>query len=139
MNFIVRKRRAPPAVIIVSLIDVLIVLLIFLMVSTTFKQYPAVKLKLPESKQAEQVGGGPVPLIVTVTKEPPHLYVGTKSVTDDELHNELLGRAKANPGLTLALRADTEAPFGQVLKVMDAANAAKIKDIQSFTQPGIKP
>ena len=37
--------------IIISLIDILIVLLIFLMVTTSFKQFPAVKLTLPESRQ----------------------------------------------------------------------------------------
>ena len=54
MQFTARKRRSPPAVIIVSLIDVLMVVLIFLMVTTTFRQQPAVKLTLPESKQAKE-------------------------------------------------------------------------------------
>ena len=51
MRFTTRKQRQAPAVIIISLIDILIVLLIFLMVTTTFKQFPAVKLTLPEAKQ----------------------------------------------------------------------------------------
>ncbi len=53
MQFTSRKRRQPPAVIIVSLIDVLLVVLIFLMVSTHFKKPSSVKLVLPESKQAK--------------------------------------------------------------------------------------
>ena len=51
MHFLVHKRRQTPAVIIVALIDVLIVLLIFLMVTSTFRQTPAIPLALPQSSQ----------------------------------------------------------------------------------------
>ena len=54
MRFFPKQRRRPPAIIIVALIDILIVLLIFLMVTTTFKQQPALKLVLPESKEAKE-------------------------------------------------------------------------------------
>ena len=52
MNFSVRKRRAP-SIIIVSLVDILVILLIFFVVSTTFKKdQPEVQINLPESKTA---------------------------------------------------------------------------------------
>ena len=52
MKFAVRKRRAP-SIIIVSLVDVLVILLIFFVVSTTFKtEQPEVQINLPESKTA---------------------------------------------------------------------------------------
>ena len=56
MRFKVHKRRQAPAVIIISLIDILIVLLIFLMVTTTFRQVPAVKINLPQSATAPKKG-----------------------------------------------------------------------------------
>jgi hypothetical protein len=50
-----------------SLVDVLIVLLIFLMVTTTFKQQSALKLKLPESSQAQKSGANEnPPLVVSI-------------------------------------------------------------------------
>src|ERR1022692_3148183 len=53
MNFAVRKRRGAPNIIIVSLVDILIILLIFFVVSTTFKKdQPEVQINLPESKTA---------------------------------------------------------------------------------------
>ena len=101
MKFTARKRRQPPAVIIISLIDILIVLLIFLMVTTTFKQFPTVKLALPESKQPKQGTANPEQLIVTV-----------------------------------AIRPDKEAPVGEFMKVIEAANAAKIKtSVNVFVKP----
>ena len=81
MKFHHHKRRAAPAIIIISLIDILIVILIFLMVTTTFKQTPAVKLTLPESKQPRQGATADAMLVVTVAKAEPHFYMDTRPVT----------------------------------------------------------
>jgi biopolymer transport protein ExbD len=134
MHFRVRKRRNPPAVIIVSLIDVLIVVLIFLMVATTFKQHPALKLALPESKQTAQPGASEDNLIVTVARQQPYFYVDTRPVTLDKLQEELKAGVARNGKITLSIRADTDAPFGQIVKVMDAAKAAGIKGVNAFTR-----
>ena len=58
-----------------SLIDILIVLLIFMMVTTTFKQHPAVKLVLPQSSQPRE-GASEANLIVTVAEQPPYFFLG---------------------------------------------------------------
>ena len=134
MRFTGSKRRQPPAVIIISLIDVLMVVLIFLMVTTTFKQQPAVKLVLPESKQAKEGVAENLPLVVTVAKQAPFLYLDQVPVTADKLQAELVARAAQNPQLMVAIRADNEAPFGQIVKVMDAAKAAKVKTVSAFTK-----
>ena len=68
MQFSTRKRRQAPTIIIVSLIDVLIVVLIFLMATTTFKQLPAIQLALPESKQAK-AGAADNALVVSVSNQ----------------------------------------------------------------------
>jgi biopolymer transport protein ExbD len=136
MSFYVRKRRQPPAVIIVALVDVLIVLLIFLMATTAFKQQPALKLALPESSQAQKTGAEEnLPLIVSIDSSG-NLRLGqeAKPVTVDRLKEELMAAAKANPQLKLAISADKNAPFGQIVKVMDAAKAAGIRAINAFTK-----
>ena len=125
MQFTVRKRRSPPAVIIISLIDVLIVVLIFLMVTTTFKQQPAVKLVLPESTQAK-AGASENSLVVTIEKQG-LLYFGKQPVTEEKLKEQLMEAVRKNPQATLSINADTDAPFGRVIKVMDAAKAANLK------------
>ncbi len=138
MQFLTRKHRQPPSVIIVSLIDILIVLLIFLMVTTTFKQQPALKLALPESNQPRE-GASEAQLVVTVGPSAPHLYLGAQPVTLAELERELAVRAAQNPQVALAIRADAAAPFGQIVRVMDAAKAARIKTVNAFTRaPGTR-
>lgn len=135
MQFSVRKRRQAPAVIIISLIDVLIVVLIFLMVTTTFKQQPAVKLVLPESKQAKTGASENAALVVTIQKKGPLLF-GASPVTLEELQKRLIDGVRKNPETSLSIRADTDAPFGQIIKVMDAAKAANIKAVSAFTKNG---
>ena len=133
MQFTIRKRRQPPAIIIVSLIDVLIVVLIFLMVTTTFKQQPAVKLALPESSQSKPGASDAVNLVVTIPKSGP-LLLGIQPLTSDKLQEKLIDAMKQNPATTLSIRADTDAPFGQIIKVMDAAKAAQIKTVSAYTR-----
>lgn len=139
MKFLTRKRRNPPSIIIVSLIDVLIVVLIFLMVTTTFKNQPAVKLTLPESSQSKAGAKDEnVPLVVTIEKTGP-LYLDKQPVSLDRLTERLVAAVKQKPDLRLAINADKEAPFGLIIKVMDAAKAANIKLVSAFTRSEAAP
>jgi len=142
MRFFIRKRRQPPAIIIVALIDVLIVVLIFLMVTTTFKKrQPALKLALPESSQATKPGASEIPPLVVIIEEDGALRLGDDAmpVTPDGLKSELASAAAKNPLLKLTLSADKKAPFGQIVRVMDAAKEAGIKTISAFTREAAKP
>ena len=141
MRFYVRKRRQPPAIIIVALIDILIVLLIFLMVTTTFKQQPALRLALPESSQALKSGAHETaPLVISIAPGG-NLRLGTdaKPVTVERLKEELAAAALKTSDLKLAISADKSAPFGQVVRVMDAARSAGIKIVNAFTKETGKP
>src|ERR1041384_1544673 len=141
MRFYVRKRRQAPAVIIVALIDILIVLLIFLMVTTTFKQQPALRLALPESTQAQKTGAHEnAPLVVSIDPDGLlRLGPDARPMTAERLSDELVSAAATTPDLKLAISADTKAPFGQIVKVMDAAKAAKIKVVNAFPKEAGKP
>ncbi len=141
MNFSGRKRRRAPSIIIVSLIDVLLVVLIFLMVTTAFKETPAFKVTLPETTQQAPKAGvteNP-PLIITITTNAPHFYLGKIAMTFDRLKAEMTQRAKENPRLVIALRADDQSAYGNVVKVTEAAQAAQVREIRTFLKPGIKP
>ena len=141
MHFYVRKRRQAPAVIIVALIDILIVLLIFLLVTTTFKQQPSLRLALPESSQAQKTGANEAPpLVVSIDpKGAMRLGADAKPVTLERLKGDLVAMLAKNPSLKLAIGGDKDAPWGQVVKVMDAAREAGIKESRAFTREPGKP
>jgi biopolymer transport protein ExbD len=142
MRFYVRKRRQAPAIIIVALIDILIVLLIFLMTTTVFKQQPALKLSLPESSEAVKSGASETaPLIVSVdTKGILRVGVDATPVTFELLKQKLSESVAKTPDLRLAISADKDAPWGQVVKVMDAAKEANIKqgNVKAFIKQATK-
>ncbi len=130
MQFATRKRRHPPTIIIVSLIDVLIVVLIFLMVTSTFKQQPSVKLTLPESNQSRASGAAEGLLVVTIPKEGP-IHLGTEPVTFDRLKEKFVEAARKNPETRVSIRGDTDAHWGQVIRVMDIAKAANVRNVSA--------
>ena len=128
------RRHRVHSSIIVALIDVLIVVLIFLMVTPTFKNQPAVRLTLPESSQSKPgAKDETLPLLVTIEKAGP-LFLDKHPLTRDRLQERLVAAARQTPDLRVAINADTDAPVGLVIKVMDAAKAAKIQTILIYTR-----
>ena len=134
MRFLPRKNRKPPTVIVVALIDVLMVVLIFMVVSTTFKNQAAVRLALPESSQSQQEPSVNRSLIVTVAKKPPYFYLGSVPIGEGALEDEIKKALEVNPEGQLSIRSDTDAPFGKIIKVMDAAKSAGVKGVKAFTR-----
>ena len=134
MKFLKHRRRSAPSVIIISLIDILIVLLIFLMVTTTFKQQPAIKLALPESSQTEREGAAENNLIVTIAKQEPFFYLGSRPVTLSKLQEELTASVAKNPQTTVMIRPDGETPTAKLVNVMDAAKSARVKSVSMLTK-----
>lgn len=133
MKFYTRKRRMP-AVIIVSLIDILAILLIFVIVTTTFKRdQSAVVINLPDSKTATAAPTQSNPAILTLSKDK-QLYLDDKKVELSGLKNALQDMLVASPNRSLALNADKEAPFGFVISVMDVLKEANIRNVPAFTQ-----
>lgn len=133
MRFYTRKRRTP-AVIIVSLIDILAILLIFVIVTTTFKRdQPAVIIKLPDSTHATAAPNPTDPAVLSIGKDR-SLFLDGKPVEIDGLKAALQQMLAANPNRSLALNADTEAPFGTVIHVMDALKEAGVKNVPAFTE-----
>jgi biopolymer transport protein ExbD len=135
MRFAIKKRNRTPAVIIVSLIDVLLVVLIFLMVTTTAKKAePALKLNLPQSKEAKAGETETKPFIVQVTTNFPYFFLGDRPVTMDKLQSELADAVKKDPQLKVAVKADKQAPFGEIVKVIDASKLAQVGSLNFITE-----
>src|SRR2546421_5302777 len=132
VKFAVRKRRAP-SIIIVSLVDILTILLIFFVVSTTFrKDQPEVQINLPESKTATNAPAELEHAIVTVDQND-EIKLDGKTIAVDELESAIRNLSETRRG-TLALQADKKASFGTIVKVMDALKLAGVKNLPAFTR-----
>ncbi len=135
MTFYTRKRRAP-SVIIVSLIDILAILLIFFIVTTTFQRnQPQLQINLPESKTAEEAPAENSQPLVLRIKSADQITLDEKPVTLETLAGALKALREQAPDRPIAMQADREAPFGVVVKALDALRDAGVKNIPAFTQP----
>jgi biopolymer transport protein ExbD len=135
MRFYLRKRRAP-SVIIVSLIDILAILLIFFIVTTTFrKNLPQLQINLPESRTAEQAPAEDNEPAVLRIKSTTEITLDEKPITLENLADALRALRAQAPARPIAMQADREAPFGVIVKALDALRDAGIKNIPAFTQP----
>ena len=133
MKFAVRKRRAP-SIIIVSLVDILTILLIFFVVSTTFKKdQPEVQINLPDSKTASTKPAELEHVIVSVD-ENDGLKLDGREIAVDQLQDAVTN-LPAGRKSSLVLKADEKASFGIIIKVMDALKLAGVKNLPAFTQP----
>jgi biopolymer transport protein ExbD len=131
MKIAVRKRRAP-SIIIVSLVDILTILLIFFVVSTTFKKdQPEVQINLPDSKTATTAASELEHAIVSVN-ESDEIRLDGNVVNVEELETSVRNLPVTRKS-TLALQADKKASFGTIIKVMDALKLAGIKNLPAFT------
>ena len=132
MKFAVKKRRAP-SIIIVSLVDILTILLIFFVVSTTFKKdQPEVQINLPDSKTATSAPAEMEHAVVSVD-ESDEVKLDGKPVAVDELESAVRN-LPATRKSSLALQADRKASWGTIIKVMDALKLAGVKNLPSFTR-----
>ena len=135
MRFYTRKRRNP-TILIVSLIDILAILLIFFIVTTTFrKEQPRLQINLPESKTAEKAAAEKAEPLVLRVKSAEEITLNNEPVALDSLGDALKAAREKDPERPIAMQADREAAFGVVVKVLDALKAAGVKNIPAFTQP----
>jgi biopolymer transport protein ExbD len=130
------KRRRKPEVIIVSLIDIFAILLIFMVMTTQFKEeQPSVTIKLPESKTAVVAEKSTAKPVVLSIGENDDLFLNAKKIEMDALKSAIADLMKQSPPPTLALNADKKAPFGTIIRVLDVLKESGVKgNLSAFTE-----
>ncbi len=130
------KTQRPPAIRLINLVDVLFILLIFFIATTTFRANSptAVKLVLPEAKTAEEVGREKIQRISIAVGSDEKVYVDNKPVDLSALEGILRQAKQQDPKLQVQFSADRTVSYGTVVAIVDAARAAGIPDITAFTK-----
>ena len=135
MNFQRGKEKEPLEINLVPLIDVMMVILIFLMISTTYSKYTELQINLP-SAQAERQLDRPNEITVLVNAQ--GQYVVNRSAvpfrTIEQLADEM---RRAGAGLkepVVVITADAAATHQSVIRVMEAARIAGLSQITFTTQ-----
>jgi biopolymer transport protein ExbD len=133
MRFYTRSHRTP-MINIVSLIDILCLLLIFFVVTTTFREpEPEVKINLPETTQGTEVEQETKPLVIFVTQDS-KIYLGEEQVPISQLSAKLKIEKEKMTRPIFALKADEGVPLGFFVKVLDASKEAGVEGLSFYTE-----
>ena len=135
MNFQRDHRRDEPEINLIPLIDVLLVILIFLMVTTTYARFSELKINLPTSG-AEQTPNKPKQIEVIVDANGNYQINDTllTQVTPEALANSLKQAAGNDNDPVLVINADAKATHQSVINVMEAARQVGMSRITFATQ-----
>ncbi|QSR89091.1 ExbD/TolR family protein [Methylacidiphilum caldifontis] len=126
------KSNRKPLINLVSLIDILSIVLLFFVVTTTFqREEPAVKIDLPKSVRSKPIRAD-LPKIIFVTEDK-KIFLDNNPVEPDKLGEILKKTISENPNAKIALKASKNAPFEIIIQVMDAVKFAGIPNLPTFT------
>ncbi len=125
-----RPRRDPVEVNLTPLIDVVFLLLIFFMVSTTFETRQALELTLPETSSGAAAEVSPVTVVITATGV---YWLGERELAATELSAALAAEAEQAREHGLVVEADGRASHAAVVRVLDQASLQGIQRVRIAT------
>ena len=117
------RTKAEPEVNMTSLIDVVLLLLIFFMVSTSFVKQSQITIRLPEAESAAIVEDVPEQLEIIITEPGAFLINGRELINNRPatIRNALQELSGGNSSLPLTIRADANTRHQYVVTAMDVA------------------
>jgi biopolymer transport protein ExbD len=116
-------RTEPPRVDITPLIDVVFLMLIFFMVSTTFDQQTQLKVNLPSAQTLEQERKNPEKIAITIDQQG-KFYVNDQELVQHDaqtLRRSLLKITEGRTESPVIVSGDRHAPLQSMMTVMDVA------------------
>ena len=134
------KSHRPPSIRLINLVDVLFILLIFFIATTTFRATSptAVKLALPEAKTAREIGREKIARVSIAVAADETVYFDNKQVALTALEGMLREAKSKDPKVQVQFSADRSVTYGTVVAIVDAARAAGISDLTAFTKKPAK-
>ena len=134
MNFR-QGSRDEPEINLIPFIDVLLVVLIFMVLTTTYSKYTELQVTLPVA-DAEQARQRPTEVLVSVSQEGRYAIGGQviDRASAQELAQLMTQAAKSDSNAMIVINADASATHQAVITVMDAARRAGLAQITFSTQ-----
>lgn len=117
------RNKAEPEVNLTSLIDVVLLLLIFFMVSTSFVKQAQISIRLPQAESTAIVEEKPELLEIMITEQGTFLVNGRELVNSrpETIRNALQRMSDGDISLPLTISADANARHQHVVTAMDVA------------------
>lgn len=136
MNFQRGRSREVPEINLIPMIDVLLVILIFLMVTTTYAQFSGLQVNLPKA-DASTENDKNSPLITVSIDATEHYAINSRAILFngvDGLADELRKTAGDAKTPIVVINADARTPHQAVVNVMEAARRAGLFNLTFKTE-----
>lgn len=133
MNFR-NKKHSPLDISLTPMIDVVFLLLIFFMVTTTFSKETVIKVQLPKAEGQEAERQGQV-IVITIDKAGQY-FINDKALNDRSLASlsKELTAVSHSKQMPLIINADANAPVQAAINVLDVASNIGFRNISFATQ-----
>lgn len=131
-----RRAKISPNFSMASMTDVIFLLLIFFMITSTVVSPNAIKVLLPQGKQ--QTSAKPLARVIIDKELNFYAAFGNdkeQSITLEELPSFLQACAAKEPEMYVALYADETVPYREIVKVLNIANENKFKMVLATRSP----
>lgn len=130
-----RSRRSSLTEINVTpLVDVMLVLLIIFMITAPMMQQE-LEINLPVAAGTPQLPSSAEDQVVLTINKQGNIYLDQTAYTIDTLRAKLQALYQGRRNKDIFLRADTDVPYGNVIKVMDEVKKAGLLKVGIITQP----
>ena len=118
MNFrqTAASRRNPPVINMTPLIDVVFILLIFFLLTTTFRNAAGLNVNLPSATTSE-AHSAKTQMMLTINREG-ELFLQNQKLDQEQAIAQLKKLTKSQPESLIILQADEEVPHGKVVEVL---------------------
>ena len=135
MNFQRDREKEPLEINLVPMIDVMLVILIFLMITTTYSKYTELQINLPQADAEKQLQrASEITVLVNLQGQ----YVVNRSpvafISVEQLAGELKRASGTASEPVVVISADAGASHQSVIRVMEAARLAGLQQITFTTQ-----
>ena len=135
MNFKKGIAREEPEINLIPLIDLFLVIIIFLMVTTTYSKFAELQITLPTA-DAEKAQQRPAEIDIAVTQDGRYTVDGAQLGVRDAnaLAEAIKAAAASRKDPVIVINADAQSTHQSVINVMEAARLAQIAQITFATQ-----
>ncbi|MDO6745505.1 ExbD/TolR family protein [Tenacibaculum soleae] len=119
------RNKVDPSFNMSSMTDIVFLLLIFFMLTSTLVTVSAIDVLLPKAGGKTENSKA---IAVTVTEDA-SFYIDKTKVNTNNLEAEILAKVGVDKKKTIVIRGDQNAPYKNVMKIIDIANKNKLKMI----------
>ncbi|QXK92121.1 biopolymer transporter ExbD [Neoehrlichia mikurensis] len=112
-------------------IDIMLVLLVIFMISSTTEDMPSLLVNLPTATQAAKLNINH-PIIITISSDGT-IYVNNKSSKEETLKKDLISAIK-NKNVQIFIRGDDKVSYGAIIKVINLINSYGLQKVALVTK-----